>query len=423
MNVTIKPCTINGTITPPPSKSITQRVFAAALLHRGKTIVQNSGQSADELAALDVIQLLGATTQAINDDTILISSNGITNEADKINCGESGLAARLFTPIVATTNKSIIISGEGSLLQRPMTAHIETLSSLGVEISSTSNLLPLTIAGPLQPDNITIDGSLSSQFLSGLLIAYAFTAKKEVEVKVSELASYPYIDLTLQTLKYFGKNIVNNDYKQFTITPIEEIDSSDIYYHIENDWSAAAALLVAGAIAGKVTIENTEAASLQADKAILEVLKQVGAKLDINDYSVTCEKNGLNAFSFDATHCPDLFPVLSILAGACSGTSIIKGASRLIHKESNRLESISDMLSQFGIEHQHLNDELHIIGTTEIKAGTINSHNDHRIVMAAAIGGLVATGTTTIKGAKAIDKSYPDFFAHLLLSGVEIEQS
>ena len=423
MNVTINPGKISGTITPPPSKSITQRVYAAALLHHGKTIIQNAGSSSDETAALNIIQALGATVDCISDDNLVVKSNGIHPTGKEINCGESGLAARLFIPIAATIEADVTINGTGSLLNRPMNTHIETLLSLGLEISSNNGCLPITIKGKLQPKNISVDGSLSSQFLSGLLIAYSFTTEKETTVQVKDLVSQPYIDLTLQTLEYYGKKIANSNYEHFTVSNTGELSDNDVFYYIENDWSAAAALLVAGAISGEVTVEHILQDSLQADKAVLDVLSQVGAKLDVNAYSTTVQKDKLNAFTFDATNCPDLFPVLSILAAVCDGTSAIKGTNRLIHKESNRLESITEMLEKFGVIHQRIDDELKITGSKEIQAASINSHNDHRIVMAAALGSLVANGQVTIEGVEAVNKSYPDFFAHLSLLGAVIEES
>lgn len=422
MKATINPGKINGTITPPPSKSITQRVYAAALLHKGKTIIQNAGSSADEVAALNIVQALGAKADCINDDTIVITSEGIAPIGNEIDCNESGLAARLFIPIAAITKTELKVTGQGSLLNRPMQDHIETLSELGLEVAPNNGCLPITIKGQLQPENIVVDGSLSSQFLSGLLLAYTFTAEKEATIEVKDPVSLPYIDLTIQTLSYFNKNITNTNYKSFTVIPSEETETSNIYYHIENDWSAAATLLVAGAITKNITIENILKDSLQADKAVLDVLAQVGTKLDVSDYSVTVQKEALKAFSFDATNCPDLFPVLSILAAVCDGTSTIIGTNRLIHKESNRLESISSMLKEFGVEHQHKDNELKITGRKVLQAATIDSCNDHRIVMAAAIGGLIANGTVTINGADAVNKSYPDFFAHLSLLGADIEQ-
>ena len=422
MKTVISPKAINGSITPPPSKSITQRAYAAALLHNGKTIIQNTGGSADEVAALNIIQQLGASVDCINEDTLIIQSKGLNPTTNEINCNESGLAARLFTPIVALSNTEIVVNGKGSLLTRPMSEHIDTLSTLGVPIQSDNECLPLHITGPIVPDNITVDGSLSSQFLSGLLIAYAFSATKEVSITVDNLVSRPYIDLTLQTLKYFGKSIEHKDYKSFKIIHTEDI-ADDIYINIENDWSAAATLLVAGAINGDIVLENLNSNSLQADIAVLDILKQSGANIDVSTYSTSIKKaDQLTSFNFDASNCPDLFPALSVLAACCNGTSSIKGTNRLVHKESNRLDSITDMLTSFGITYQNENDTLNIIGG-RINAATINSHNDHRIVMAAAIGGLVAEGDMVIENTEAVSKSYPDFFAHLSLLGADIEQT
>jgi 3-phosphoshikimate 1-carboxyvinyltransferase len=410
---------INGRIKLPPSKSITQRVLAAALLHTGKTIVHNAGGSADETSVLNIIKLLGATVSEANNEITIESSGLNISTATEINCGESGLAARLFIPIVTMSNQPITITGHGSLLSRPMNGIIDVLSKLGVQVTSNNGCLPITVQGPLKPTDIEIDGSLSSQFLSGLLFAYTFSSTQAANtIRVKDLKSKPYIDLTIETLKKFGCVVTNDAYETFK-TESKQAEKQTIETTIESDWSSATFLLVAGAIGGNVTLEHLDVNSKQADVAILKVLESAGANIFIDGTTITTTKSRLNGFDFDATNCPDLFPALAILAACCDGESYIRGVHRLYHKESNRAESISEMLQQFDIFFSIEDDALYIEGARYLDSATIESYNDHRIAMAAAIGALRTKGTVIIENAGAVNKSYPAFFNDLISLGIK----
>ena len=201
MQAVINPGYISGTVKIPGSKSMTQRAYAAALLHTGSTIVRNPGNSADDLAALHIIQQLGAKVHTLANNEIEIISHGVQPIANYIDCGESGLAARLFTPIVAISHLPVTINGSGSLLQRPMHAYTPVFEQLHITAADFNGYIPFTAKGPLKVQNITIDGSQSSQFLSGLLFAYAFTAHEPTTITVIDLKSKPYIDLTLSILE------------------------------------------------------------------------------------------------------------------------------------------------------------------------------------------------------------------------------
>ena len=237
-------------------------------------------------------------------------------------------------------------------------------------------------------------------------------------ITVSDLTSKPYIDLTLDVLSQFGKHISHNNYKEFRIDPslFRIIDVVEI--RIEADWSSAAALLVAGAIGGSVTIENLRLDSTQSDKVILDVLRSAGAEIIIEERTITVKCAPLRAFEFDATHCPDLFPVLAILAACCNGESTISGVHRLFNKESNRAESISEMLENFAVPFSLEDDSLCITGVRKLQGTVIDAYHDHRIVMAAAVGALRASGPVDILHAGAVNKSYPGFFDDLIACGV-----
>lgn len=416
MIVKINPSAITGTIKAPASKSSMQRACALALLANGQTTIYNAGHSNDDLAALEIIKKLGATIE-LKEEELIITGGTLKDITTEINCGESGLGIRMFAPITALSTGQISINGTGSLLKRPMHFFDEIFPQLGVSIQSDNGYLPITIKGPLKPANIIIDGSLSSQFLTGLLIAFANATTKPVTITVTNLLSKPYIDLTLQMIKKFGYNVENDNYKKFLIEPSAQKQIHHAYT-VEGDWSGAAFLLVAAAIAGDIKVTGLDVFSTQADKAILSALMDCGVNISIEEKQITINtalsKNG-KPFQFDATNCPDLFPPLVALAAYCNGTTVIKGANRLQHKESNRALTLQQEFAKMGVEITIKDDLMLIDGGGEIKAAVLQSHHDHRIAMACAVAALKANGPSVIEDAESINKSYPVFFDDLKL--------
>ena len=416
MNVSIHPSPVSGKLKAPPSKSSMQRACAAALITPETTIIDNFGNSNDEKAALDIISRLGATVNKLTNELVITSNDFIFRSplAEKknviLNVGESGLSMRMFAPIAGLFNFDIVFTGEGSILKRPMNFFDEILPLLNVEVHSNNGKLPVTLRGPLQPKNITVDGSLSSQFLTGLLFAFAKACTAPVSITVKNLSSRPYIDLTVSVLKHFGFHIENKNYEVFTVTPRKALPSSGVKYTVEGDWSNAAFLLVAGAIAGEITLSGADMNSSQGDKDIMKALYDSGAEVVLKKNEIFVKKRKLTAFQFDATHCPDLFPPLVALASYCNGNTSIKGVSRLLHKESNRAIALRDEFKKMNVEIE-LNGDLMIIhGGGVVKGATVASHNDHRIAMATAVAGLSAKGITHVSGSEAVKKSYPDFY-------------
>jgi 3-phosphoshikimate 1-carboxyvinyltransferase len=435
MRATVYPNTLRGEQLAPASKSSMQRACAAALMHPGTTRILNPGHSNDDLAAIDVIQKLGAivkTENASNESTnaasILVHSEGVKPIGTSMNCGESGLGIRMFTPIAALSEHSITIEGKGSLLKRPMHFFDSIFPTLGIEIQSQSGYLPIQIKGPLKPVKIEVDGSLSSQFLTGLLMAYAATEQKNAVIEVHDLKSKPYIDLTLSVLNTFGWNVQHQDYKRFEFLAHPPL-AAHIDYTVEGDWSGAAFLLVAGAIAGPISVKGLQLNSTQADKAVMQALKASGASIDIQDQTIQIgpskDRAGndmpLNAFEFDATDCPDLFPPLVALAALCKGVTIIRGVSRLAHKESDRGITLQTEFAKLGIQIELDQDSMLVYGGTGIHGAEVFSQHDHRIAMACGIAALCADGPITITDAEAVNKSYTDFFKHLQYLGARVD--
>ena len=443
MRAIVHPSKLSGSQIAPASKSSMQRACAAALIHIGKTIIHNPGHSNDDLAALDVIQKLGALVEVdnapnvkANAGSVIVNSNGVKPIGPSMNCGESGLGIRMFTPIAALSSELINIEGKGSLVKRPMHFFDEILPLVGVKVKSQKGFLPIAIQGPLVPSNITIDGSLSSQFLTGMLMAYAAAEKQDVVIKVLDLKSKPYIDLTLAVLNAFGWKVEHTKYESFRFlahAPLKPI----IEYTVEGDWSGAAFLLVAGAIAGPIKVKGLQLNSTQADKKIMEALisakanmKQeedgilIGPSADVssnNSNKNSNYSNGLIPFEFDATDCPDLFPPLVALASVCNGITKIKGVSRLAHKESDRGLTLQTEFAKMGVQIDLVGDEMLIHGGALIQSATVFSQHDHRIAMACGVAALVANGPIEITEAEAINKSYTDFFIHLQALGAKVD--
>ncbi len=425
MEAIILPSKINGSIQAPASKSSMQRACAAALLYNGHSLIYNPGNSNDDLAAIEVIRSLGAIVE-MKKDTLSINSDGRIHDAGKINCGESGLGFRMFAPIAALSSNEILINGSGSLLNRPMNFFDEIFPQLGISIHSNAGKLPISIKGPLVPKNITIDGSLSSQFLTGLLFAFAKVATKPVTITVTNLKSKPYIDLTLGVMKAFGHEVENINYEHFIIKPptlniVKE--GRPQTYTVEGDWSGGAFLLVAGAIAGEITVKGLDVLSAQADKAILHALMMADIQLSIEaDQIIAGPPIGDRgkAFHFNATDCPDLFPPLVALAAFCNGTTVIEGVNRLIHKESNRALTLQEEFAKMGVEIKFQDDLMLITGAPIIKGASLQSHHDHRIAMACTVAALKAEGKTIIHDAEAINKSYPGFYNDLKMMGADV---
>src|SRR4030095_16309887 len=422
MKVTIHPSQLKGIIQAPASKSSMQRACAAALLSKGTTVILNPGHSNDDKAALDIIQRLGAKVE-VEGSELKVESSGVNPIANEINCGESGLSVRMFTPIVALSDKEITINGSGSLITRPMDFFDEILPDLGVTIKSNDGKLPMTVKGPLVPTNIEVDGSLSSQFLTGLLMAYSAAGAKDVSIKVNNLKSKPYIALTLDVMKQFGMNVPENrNFEEFIFhnEPTHDSQLTTHNYTVEGDWSGGAFLLVAGAIAGSITVKGLDLSSTQADRAIVDAMMKASAAIIMETNEIKIHPGGLRGFEFDATDCPDLFPPLVALAAYCEGQTKIKGASRLKHKESNRAITLQDEFDLMGVRIDLEDDTMIVHGGGIVKGADVHSQHDHRIAMACAVAALGANSETIIDEAMAVRKSYPDFYYDLKSLGANV---
>jgi 3-phosphoshikimate 1-carboxyvinyltransferase len=412
----LEPSALKGSIKAPASKSMTQRAIAAALLTDGQSIIRNPSYCDDSLAAMSIAVGLGARVEPKVDELKIIGS-AILKES-KLNCGESGLAIRMFSPIVALYPSEITLVGANSLKKRPMFMIAEALNQLGVECKSTDGFLPLVIKGPLNGGKCEIDGSVSSQLLTGLLMALPL-ASKDSEIIVRNLKSKPYIDMTIHLLGLFGITVENSNYTVFRIKGNQKYTPHD--YSVEGDWSGGAFMLVAGAINGEISIKGLMKDSHQSDMAILTALGKAGANIIHGEDSIDVKKSELKAFEFDATESPDLFPPLVALACYCKGISSIKGVSRLIHKESNRAATLKEEFGKMNIKIDISEDTMFVTGGRP-EGVRVESHDDHRIAMAVAVAALGATGKVSIRDSQCVAKSYPGFFDDLRHLGAMVHE-
>ena len=412
----LEPSAIKGTLKAPASKSMTQRVIAAALLADGQSIIHNPSYCDDSLAAMSIAVGLGARVEPqVNE--LKINGSAVLKEP-KLNCGESGLAIRMFSPIAALYPAEIKMVGANSLKKRPMFMIEEALNQLGVKCTSSGGFIPLTIEGPIVGGYCEIDGSVSSQLLTGLLMALPLAAGNS-EIRVNNLKSKPYIDMTIQILKSFGISVENRDYSLFRIQGNQKYIPQS--YTVEGDWSGGAFLLVAGAINGQLCVRGLRSDSMQSDKLIVNALENAGAHIISGENQIEITRSELKAFEFDATESPDLFPPLVALASYCEGISTIKGVSRLIYKESDGAKALQEEFSKMGIKIE-INDDLMFVIGGKPQGARVESHDDHRIAMAIAVASLGATAKVSIRDSQCVAKSYPGFFDDLRRVGAVVHE-
>jgi len=408
---------ISGSVEAPASKSAMQRYVAGALLARGESRIYSPTFCEDSKAAMSIAEALGAKIDRETDHVKI--SGGFSPVSNKIFCGESGLATRMFTPIAALHNDVIVVDGKGSVLKRPLSMMESPLRELGAEVELQNGFLPMKVKGPIKGGHIHTDGSISSQFITGLLMALS-VVKNDSIINVTKLTSKPYIDLTISVLNDFGIEVINNNYERFDVKGNQKYRPGD--YTVEGDWSGAAFLLVMGAIGGMSVVRNLNLNSVQADKAIYDVIAKAGAFVSRSGNSVTVSKNELNPFNYDITDCPDLAPPIVVLALACTGKSIITGTERLKSKESDRGKALEETMTLLGGKVKNLGDSIEIEGDGNLQGGAADACNDHRIAMALASASLISKRPVIISGMECINKSYPEFIEDFIKLGGQVKR-
>lgn len=412
MTKLIKPKKISGKLNAPPSKSMMLRALAAGILGEDEIEISNPSYCADAQAAIEIAETLNCEIHKEKQLlTLKKKSNNFTIPDNvKLDCNESGLCMRLFPPIAALFGTEIEITGSEALLKRPVSMLEAPLRGLGVKCTSNNGFPPVTVKGPYSKNEAHVDASISSQFLSGLLMALPLL-NYDSKIFVRDLKSKPYIDMTLELLNDFKIDIENENYEHFNIKGSQKYKKEK--YTIEGDWSGAAFFIVAAAISGEIELHGLSLTSKQADKAILEAIMSAGANVKYIDDRLIIKSKTLNAFDFDLTDCPDLFPILAVLASHAKGTSTFYGVERIRFKESDRIAAIEKELQKLGANIDVHKDKVLIKGSKLDGAVKINPHNDHRIAMAAAIAGLNTSTGLSIQDPSCVEKSYINFFEDL----------
>lgn len=384
--VSIHPSVLTGSVQLPPSKSVAHRALICSFLAGG-------GQVSPLIASDDMRATQGAL-------------RALAENAQTIDCIESGSTLRFLIPVAAVLGKSVTFTGSGRLPQRPLEAYSRLLPQHGVTVE-TDGGLPYSISGRLKAGSYEIAGNVSSQYITGLLLALPLADGDSAIRLTTALESKPYVDMTIQVMEAFGVFVRETEFG-YLIKGKQRYKKTD--FSVESDWSQAAFFMSAAAIGSDITIRGINPQSLQGDRAVCAVMTGFGAQVELGTDFVRCCRNQLLGTVIDACDIPDMVPAIAVTAAFAQGETIIKGAARLRYKESDRLRSIADNLRALGVQAQELPDGLVIRGGSPVKGAALHGCNDHRIVMAFSVAGAFAQGSTTIDDANSIQKSYPSFF-------------
>lgn len=414
--ITIKPTKLKGEVTAPPSKSVAHRALICAALSGGSCKVSNIELSDDIIATIGALKALGADI-LVNGSTAEIKGFRLNNDCD-INCLESGSTLRFLIPIAAALSVKTSFTGEGKLKERPIGEYIKILSEKGVTFTDNKGKLPLSFSGKMSGGKFFVSGDVSSQYISGLLLAFPLINENCEIILSSNLESAPYIDITIDVMNSFGVYVERTN-TGFLVKKGQKYLASD--FSIEGDYSQAAFWLCAAALDSELTIKGLNPNSVQGDKAIINILKSFGAEILLYDDTLTVKAKSLTAVEIDASQTPDLVPVLASLACFAKGQTIIRNAGRLVYKESNRLFAVEQSLKSIGADITMTKDGFIIYGKETLKGGRASGFNDHRIVMSLAVAATRCENDVIIEGYESVSKSYPRFFEeYKRLGGITI---
>ncbi len=420
----------SGSVKIPASKSMAHRAVICATLAEGTSKLTNLTLSNDIRATLEGMRCLGAKTEFINEkddkngETLLLTGSGAPHAAGAltVDCGESGSTLRFFIPIFSLTGKPVRFIGHGRLPERPQTVYQEIFAAQGLRFDKIEG--GWEIEGALTPGDYRIRGDISSQFISGLLFALPLLAGDSTLHITPPFESRSYVELTLAMQQKFGVNARWLDEYTLFLPGNQHYTPCDTA--IEGDFSQLAFFAVLGAINSEITLQGVDTNSAQGDRKIIEFIRRMGGKISEtpakDGYVVTPAK--LAAIEADLADCPDLGPILTVLAACAEGETRLYNAGRLRIKESDRIADVEEELRRCGVKIHSTETEMFITGGGEYAAASAcDSHNDHRIVMALAILATVCQKPLTILGAEAINKSYPNFFLDLQNLGIKVEIS
>ncbi|PVX26352.1 MAG: 3-phosphoshikimate 1-carboxyvinyltransferase [Candidatus Bathyarchaeum sp.] len=410
-----------GMVSAPPSKAYTHRMVIAASLSSGTSRILNPLVSDDTQATLEAVKALGATTELNKNCWTIQGTEQLKTPSQPIDCRESGSTLRFMIPVAAlAAGPSTFLFG-ASFERRPVAPLIESLRELGVESAIQDDGSSVFVGGGgIRGGKTSIRGDVSSQFISGLLFACP-KAKEDTEIVVTtKLESKGYVEMTLEVLSKHGiKAIVNPDLSGLRIPANQNYSPCD--HTVPGDFSSAAFLLAAAAVTSStVTVNGLDYRTVQGDKAIVDILEEMGASFNVGDNSVEVTGKQLLGVDIDAADIPDLVPVCAVLTCYAEGRSEIYNAKRLRYKESDRLDSVSTELRKMGADITVNEDGLTINGGCPLHGTIVDPHNDHRIAMACAVAALGARGETKVQNVECVNKSYPQFFNDLRALGANV---
>jgi 3-phosphoshikimate 1-carboxyvinyltransferase len=422
MQVNIKKAELGGTVKAIASKSFAHRLLICAALCDAETELICSESSGDIEATVRCLNALGARISRTKDGFLIMP---VTKETVKkgaaLHCGESGATLRFLLPVSCALYANAAFYPEGRLPYRPLSPLYEQLLSHGCTLSGQGTV-PFKSGGKLKSGRFTLPGNVSSQFISGLLLALPLLEGDSVLEITGDLESESYIDMTLSALSAFGVKIgCENNNRLFLIKGNQQYRSPGIA-EAESDWSNAAFWLCAGALSERgITCTHLNPDSLQGDRAVTDILARFGANVDTREQSVTVRRGRLRGIGIDARNIPDLVPVLCAVASAAEGETVIKNAQRLKNKESDRLMTVYETLTALGADVLKTEDGLIGRGKPRLAGGKADSFGDHRIAMTAAVLSCICENEVSIVRAEAVDKSYPGFFRDFAALGGKIE--
>lgn len=409
-----------GTVTAPPSKSYTHRAIVMGALTGDEFLLEGALISEDTKATLDAVQVLGAEVSHSEGGTRILCRR-LRPASRAIDARNSGTTIRLMTGIAALLPSPTTLTGDSSLVRRPMGPLVDALSQLGArcEFLDAKGRPPLTVTGPMGGSATSVKGSVSSQFVSSLLIACTQKRGPTDIALQGSLTSRPYVDITLDMLRDFGA-VVDETAGGFTVLGDQRLSRNS--YSVPGDFSSAAFPFVAAAVTGgDVTVRNLDVGSPQGDKAILDILSRFGAKVDRAKGSIRVRGAGLEGVDLDVGDTPDLFPVLAVLGAVASGRTTIRGGRNLREKESDRIATTTAFLKDMGANIVPTDDGCVIEGGAKLHGASVQTEGDHRILMAAAVAGLVSTSEVRIQDEGSYAVSYPGFLEDMLRLGCSLE--